>query len=145
MAKKRISRKGSVAIDTVPLPERPEKWIKMPTKKGRVSASRGKYFLTIGRRRIELPGCPGGPIKEFRKLVGKEVHAAVSGSSIAAIGVLPKIIRRRRIPCYWILCYLPAPDILMKIRPEIRKKLISEMVRERVISTQLARELRRGL
>ncbi len=141
MAKTKSPKKRSVAIGTWPTPE---KVIGMPTKKGKVSKLRGKYFLTVGRKKMEIAGTivTDGQI---RKLVGKEVHAVVSGSSVVAIGVLPKIIQRRPISCYWIICYIPAPDILRKIGPEIRKKLISEMVGQHIITTKLARELRRGL
>ena len=145
MARKRSSRTGTRAIDTVPLPEKPKELIKMPTKSGKVSTARGKYFLTVGKKKMEIPVGTVVSAKEVRKLVGKEVHAAYSGSSVVAIGVLPKVVKYKPIPCYWILCYYPAPDILMKVMPEIRKKLISEMVGKRIISTKLARELRRGL
>ena len=46
MAKKRSPIKGS----TLPVPD-----VMMPTKKGKVSGARGKYFLTVGRRRMEIP------------------------------------------------------------------------------------------
>lgn len=144
MVKKRSLKKRSVAIDTVPLPERPKALIGMPTKKGKVSVARGKYFLTVGRKKMEIPVGMFVSAKEVRKLAGKEVYAAMSGSSIVAIGVL-KVRPPRVPPCYWILCYYPADVILRRIRPEIRRKLISEMVGKRVISTKLARELRRGL
>ena len=118
----------------------------MPTKKGKVSVARGKYFLTVGRKRMEIPVGTFVSAKEVRKLAGKEVYAAMSGSSIVAIGVLKVRPPRVRVPfCYWILCYYPADAVLRKIRPEIRRKLISEMVGKRIISTKLARELRRGL
>jgi hypothetical protein len=143
---KRVSRRrGRVAIDTVPLPD---KVIGMPTKKGKVSRLRGRYYLTVARRRVEIPTGPVISADQVRKLVGKEVHVAYSGrrkSEIVAIGTWPTPERPRPIRCYWILCYIPAPDMISRIRPDIRNTLIGKMVRQKVITQKLARMIRSGL
>lgn len=143
---KRVSkRRGRVAIDTVPLPE---KVIGMPTKKGKVSRLRGRYYLTVGRRRVEIPVGPIISTDQVRKLVGKDVLVAFSGrrkSEIVAIGTWPTPERPRPFRCFWILCYIPALDMIFRVRPSVRTTLIGKMVRERVITTKLARMIRSGI
>ena len=143
---KRVSRRrGRVAIESVPMPD---KVIGMPTKKGKVSRLRGRYYLTVGRRRVEIPIGPVISTDQVRKLVGKQVHVAFSGrrkSEIVAIGTWPTPEIPSRIRCYWILCYIPAPDMISRIRPDIRNTLIGKMVRQKVITQKLARMIRSGL
>lgn len=141
---KRVSkRRGRVAIDTVPLPE---KVIGMPTKKGKVSRLRGRYYLTVGRRRVEIPVGPIISTDQVRKLLGKEVHVAYSRrrkSEIVAIGTWPTPERPRL--KIWVTCYIPAPDMIIRVRPSVRTTLIGKMVRERMITPKLARMIRSGI
>ena len=148
MAKLKRSKKRA-AIGTWPTPE---KVIGMPTKKGKVSASRGKYFLTVGRRRMEIPIGLVVSEREVRKLVGKEVHAVMFRSAVVALACFPKPKPKPwppeplPWPCYVILCYVGGPETIFKsVRAEIRQKLISKMVQEKIISKKLAQEIRRGL
>lgn len=137
-------KRSSVAIDTVPLPE---KVLRTSVKKGKISRVRGKYFLTVGRRKVEVPAEPIISRKQVVKMVGKEVYVAFSKrkhSEIVAIGTWPTP-ERPLIAKGWILCYLPAPDLMARVNSKIREKLVHSMVSEKIITSELARELRIGL
>jgi hypothetical protein len=132
-----IKKRGSVAIDTVPLPER--------SVKGGIIIDGAKFILKVNQQSIEIPVGVWITRAEIQKFVGKEVavyYSATKSSDIVAIGTWPTPervgIRTRR-----ILCYIPAPDIMGRINPAIRTAIIREMVREKVISTRLATDLRR--
>jgi len=142
--KKVARRRGSVAIDTVPLPEKP---FGMRTKKGKVSNIRGKYYLTIGKRRLELPVGILIQKSKIQQHVGKEVVAFLSkksGSEVVAIGTWPtpeKPIRIRK----QIICYIPAPDMMRRMERNVRTSLIMNMLDKGIITSKLAEELIRGL
>jgi hypothetical protein len=55
-----------------------------------------------------------------------------------------RITRARKFNCYWIICYLPRPDLMTKIDPVIRASLISQLVDQKVISKTLGEQLIRG-
>jgi hypothetical protein len=104
----------------------------------KVTAAKGKFRVKLGAAQKELVVGEINTAADVKKLVGKNAVAAVSGKSIAAIGA--------RLPgCYWILCYIPAPDIFQRIRPELRTQLIQKFVQERVISEGFAEELQQNL
>jgi hypothetical protein len=104
-------------------------------KPAKVSLEQGAYMVTVGRSKKPLLAGEVNDAPALRKLVGKEdVVAVLSGRTIAAIG-------RRVAPCYWIVCYIPAPDLFERIRPEIRKQLVTKYVNEGIIGKQLAREI----
>ena len=127
-----IKKKASVAIDTVPLPER--------SVKGGIIIDGSKFILEVNQRRIEIPVGVGITKAEVQELVGKDVavyYSATKPGDIVAIGTWPTpervAIRPRR-----ILCYIPPPDVLNRINPAIRKVIIGEMVRAKIISVRLA-------
>lgn len=142
--KKAVRRRGSVAIDTVPLPERP---LGMRARRGKVSRIKNKYFLTIGRRRMELPVGTLIPKKKIQPYAGKEVVAFLSNkkrSEVVAIGTWPTPEK----PLFFrnpIVCYIPAPDIMRRIDRDVRASLIINMLDKRIITSRLAEELIRGL
>ncbi len=143
MKKKLTSRKRSVAIDTVPLPE---KVLGTTIRKGKLSKTRNKYVLTVGRKKVEVPVGIFITKSEAGKLVGKEVRVAYSKtkpSSIVAIGTWPTP-EKPRIRPRWILCYIPAPDILRRVDPVIRTALINKLVNEGIIMPSLRTLLNRA-
>lgn len=142
--KKRSVRRGSVAIDTVPLPE---KVFRMKFARGRVSRVRSKYILTVGRKRIQIPIGTLLHASDVRQLVGKDVHVALSNkkrTEIVAIGTWPTP-ERPRIRPRWIACYIPAPDMMRRIDLGIRRSLVRKMTSEKIITSRMAREVIRGI
>lgn len=103
-------------------------------KLGTVSAVRGKYFVTVGATRKEVVVGDTTPASEVKALVGP-VAVVVSGRTIVAIGRPP------RRP--WILCYLPVPDLMRQIRPELRTVLLKQYVSKGVIPDKVVPGLAR--
>ena len=121
MAKSRRSK-----IETFPLPE---------ARRGKVTLAKGKYYLTIGGKKLEIPVGTTVSSQDARSMVGKEVYATVSGRNIVAIAHIPD----------WILCYIPVPEFLKKVRPDVQRKVIDKMASEKIITPRLKEELIRGL
>jgi len=127
------TRKGSVAIDTVPLPER--------MVKGVIQKVGEKYILEVEARKIEIPVGPVMPEVEIKRFIGKEVTAFFSKArprDLVAIGTWPTP-EKPRFRC--LLCYYPAFDIIRRIDPKVREVVIREMVKEKIISQALGRYL----
>lgn len=135
--------KGSVAIDTVPLPE---KVLGMKTKKGSISQLGDRYYFKAAGRKFEIPvGIVSR--QEIRKLAGKEVFAAFSRKKpgeIVAIGTWPTP-EAPSVRCYWIVCYIPAPDLIRRIDPAIRTALFENMLKEGVITPKLESIIKNGI
>ena len=93
-----------------------------------MTAVRGKYFVAIGATKKELVVGDTTPEAEVKALVGKPVAVVVSGRTIVAVGSPP------RKP--WIICYIPVPDLIRKVRPELRASLLKEYVNAGVIPTK---------
>ncbi|UCG61496.1 MAG: hypothetical protein JSV52_14450 [Candidatus Zixiibacteriota bacterium] len=130
-------KRPSVAIDTVPMPER-------TAKRGKVLYQRGKYYVIVGRRRSEIPIGTFASRAEIARLVGKDVVVVFSRrrkTEIVAIGTWPTP-ERRLIRWPIIVCYIPAPDLMRRLGDEMRLALIRNMVREKIISPQFARKIR---
>jgi hypothetical protein len=135
--RKTAKTRRRVAIDTVPLPE---KTFGMKMKKAKVSKVRGKYFVAMGKRKLEIPVGTIVAAKDVNKLVGKDVYVALSNkrpAEIVGIGIWPIRIR-----CYWIVCYIPAPDIFRRVQDTIRQTLLKKMVSSKVISDKLGRQIK---
>ena len=134
------SSRGRVAIDTVPLPE---KGIGMPTKKGKLLKKSGQYYVSVAGKRTAIP--PNGIVfeKDIAALVNKDVYVAFSMKSptrIVAIGTWPTP-EKPRFGKRWIICYIPAPDILKGIQPQVQELLLRKMVDERVITERLRKTI----
>ncbi len=132
--------KGSVAIDTVPLPEK--------VKLGKVLKSGGKYVLQVDRRKMELPVGLTMSDGEIRKLAGKEVYVAFSMKNpreVVAIGTWPTPEDKAKFKIVCVLCYLPAPETIRGISPKVREGIISEMARAKIISPELEKALFAGM
>jgi len=105
-------------------------------KPGKVSLENGKYMVAVGRSKKQLVAGEINDPASLRKLAGKEgVEVALSGKTIVAVG-------RRVAPCYWIICYIPAPDIFQKILPEIRQQLLKKYLDEKIIDRKFAEQLK---
>ena len=121
------------AVDT------PDKTLGMKTKKAKVTRARGKYFVSIGARKLEIPVGLIVSAKEVSKLVGKDVFVALSKkkpTEIAAIGDWPRIKKPT-----WILCNIPAPDMIRRVQDSVRKAMVSKMVSTKIITPKMGRTI----
>lgn len=104
-------------------------------KPAKVILEDGEYTLAVGRTKKRLAAGELNDAASLRKLVGKEdVVVAVAGKVVVAVG-------RRIAPCYWIVCYIPVPDLAQRVRPDLRKSLVKRFVAEGLIDTRFAAEL----
>ena len=81
---------------------------------GKVVFADRKFYVTIGRSRREIPTGIFVKAEDLKKLTGQTVSITTVGRSIVAIG---------KRPGGGILCYIPAPDLAERIRPEIQRAL----------------------
>jgi len=105
-------------------------------KEGVVSAVRGKYFVKVGATKKEVVVGDTTPASEVKALLGP-VAVVVKGRIIVAIGRPPKKP--------WIVCYIPAPDLIRRIRPEVRAAVLKQFVKEGVIPDVAAGKLQLGM
>lgn len=101
-------------------------------KEGVVSVARGRYFVKVGATKKEVVVGDTTPEAEVKALVGP-VAVVVSGRTIVAIG--------RPLKRPWIVCYIPAPDLIKRIRPEIRASVLQQFVKAGVINREIEQEL----
>jgi hypothetical protein len=81
-------------------------------KEGEIAVEKGRYYVTVGETRIEIPTGQHIGAEDVRKLIGKKVMVTLAGPNIVALGKPPRII-----------CYIPASEILRKVRPEVQEFL----------------------
>jgi hypothetical protein len=103
-------------------------------KPAKLVASRGKYFLVIGKVRKELPMGGGIVEADLQKAVGKEVTAVVAGRNVVA--VLGPGGRRPG----WT-CYIPVPDLFRRLHRDLQQQILDRYVAEGVISKSVAGKL----
>jgi hypothetical protein len=113
----------------------------MRTREGVLEKRGSGFFLKVGRTRQEIPVGQFLDPADLNKLAGKEVLVGYSGSSIVVIVAKWPVTRPPRFPC--VMCYYPAPNLLRRIRPEMKEVLLRRFVKDRIISPQLADQLRR--
>jgi hypothetical protein len=82
-------------------------------KEGKVVSIRGKFYVAIGRTRKQIPA-EFADAATLKKLAGRPVSVTIFGKSIVAVG-LP------RGPI--ITCYIPAPDVIKIVQPDLQKFL----------------------
>jgi hypothetical protein len=105
-------------------------------KPATVTIERDRFILTVGATKKPILAGEINDAASVRKLAGKkDVEVALSGRTIVAVG-------RRVAPCYWIICYIPVPDIFRKILPEIRQQLLQKYVDENIVDQKFAEELK---
>jgi hypothetical protein len=110
-------------------------------KPAKITLAREKFTLTVDESKTQIPVGEIVDAASVQKLVGKTgVEVALSGKAVVAIG------RRRAGPslCYWIICYIPAPDHIRRINPELRQELINQYEVQKIIDQKFADELRAG-
>jgi mannosyltransferase OCH1-like enzyme len=95
----------------------------------KVSQARGKYFLTVSGKKVELTGVSKAQI---RSAVGKPVDPILYKKAVVAIQWKPGP---------GILCYVPGPDILNKVAPEIQRTLLKAFVDKGIITAEQGREI----
>jgi mannosyltransferase OCH1-like enzyme len=105
-------------------------------KPASVTVEKGALVLTVGRTKRPLLTGEINDAASVRKLAGKkDVEVAVSGRAIVAVG-------RRVAPCYWIICYIPVPDIFRAIRKDIRLQLLNKYLDQKIIDRKFAEQLK---
>lgn len=106
------------------------KTIAAQTVTGKVVKARGKYYLQLRKKKLEIPLGPLATEREVATFAGKDVNVAVTKppkSSVIAIGTWPTPEKPEvRFPRR-ILCYIPAPDVLRRMNPELQRLLLDEM------------------
>jgi hypothetical protein len=90
---------------------------------------------------VEIPPQLAVSEPEIKKLVDKEVAVAIApgrSGSVIAIGIWakPDLPRFR---C--VLCYLPAPDFITRVRPAVQEAMVRQLVKEGIMSPALGKEL----
>jgi hypothetical protein len=101
--------------DVIAVASSTEEELIMPTPRpvvteGKVVSANRKFYLAIGRTRRPIPTGVFVDAEDLKKLTGQTVSVTMLGKSIVAIGMRPG----------GILCYIPAPDLLNRIRPEVQ-------------------------
>jgi hypothetical protein len=103
-------------------------------KEGKVTAVRGKYFVTVGALKKEIVVGDTTPEAEIKALAGSSVGVVMAGRAIVAIGGLPKKP--------WIVCYIPVPDLIKKVREGLRGDLLNRYADLKVIPAEAADKLK---
>ncbi len=122
-----------------------EKILGMVTKKGKLSKVRNTYIVTVDRRKVQVPVGEVVAKADLDKMVGKEVQVAISSvnkAAIVGIGLWPPA---GPAPCYWIICYIPVPDLVTQIGPSIREGLVRKMISEKIITEEFGKEINVGI
>jgi hypothetical protein len=136
---RKATAKGSVAIDTVPLPDH--------TVRGVITKDGKEFVLKVGKRRVKLTPGPLASRQQLSALVNKDVAVALSRKDkreIVAIGTWPTPERRLR-KGGWIVCYIPAPDMMKRVDPYVRSEMLFALEKEGVITTEVADLVRHGM
>jgi hypothetical protein len=136
---KQISIRGGVIVEGL---INLEQEIGMPIKRGKISLDRDKYYITIDEKPILLPVGTVILKEEIKSLKGKEVLAVFSLNKkyLIAIDAVP-LPEKIKYTHKWILCYVPVPDIIKRIRDQIRNPLIQEMIAQEIITPEFARKV----
>jgi hypothetical protein len=134
MTTPRVMTKGTSGPDFDPKALAEE--IGATVNEGKVSAARGRYYLTAGSKRFEILVGEVVKLADIKKLIGKTVPVIVSKGVIIAVGnpILPG--------CYGILCYVPPPDIIREINEMAREAAIDRFAKAGLISSKLAEKFR---
>ncbi len=77
---------------------------------GKMIVEDGKYFLEVGRQRMELSPAALGGETPARELAGAQVEVLLSEPVRQVIAIIP------RRPLRPILCYVPPPDIFRRFK-----------------------------
>jgi len=111
----------------------------LPIREGIVSAVRGKYMVTVGRKTAEIPIGEFVEEADIKRLVGQKAAVIVAGSVIVAIG------SAMRPPWRCVMCYVAPPDWRRRIGPELRYALIDQYVKKQVIEEKVGEQLKAAM
>jgi hypothetical protein len=105
-------------------------------KEGRVAETRGRFFLTVGKDKLEIPIGTVVTAAQAKKLTGKTIPVIVSRGKIIVIGypVGPG--------CYRIICYKPAPDLAKEISEVVRIQAIEKFVQAGILTKAMGEKLK---
>jgi hypothetical protein len=111
-------------------------------RKGVLGVERGEFFLEVEGRREELPvGIQDEA--QLHELVGETVEVLYSVPKPYVVGLVAKRVR-----CYYILCYYPAPPwlryrgtIIPAIDEKVRVHLAKRFMEEGLISDRVFEKL----
>ena len=134
MAKKAAPKKAVPALDVKALSAE----LGATVKEGRVSKLRDRYFVTVGKTKLEIPATKTVPQKEIAQWVGQSVPVLVAGSHIIAVG------RVQGPRCYLILCYVPAPNLITIIQEAMRNAAVNELVKAGKIQEALGETIKQA-
>ena len=95
----------------------------------KVSKAAGKIFLTVRGKKTEIQGVS---------------HAQIGGAVGKAIE--PVFYKKAVVAIQWkpgpgILCYIPAPDVISKIAPEVQQALLKTFIANGIITAAQGREI----
>lgn len=111
-------------------------------KAGKLTVGRGKYTLTMGTRKIALDPSTMISDQPLSKLVkGTRDVIVIGGGGVIIIIIIIIVRPPRRVP---IICYIPVPDLRRRIDPMIKEALLKEMIKSKVITEVLGRDLMKG-
>lgn len=111
-------------------------------KPGKITTVRGKYFLSVEGKKLELdPSVVISSVPLDKWTAGKTAAVRVIiGRGGYILIILDGTIRR--VP---ILCYVPVPDFRRRITDQFRALAVNEMVEKGYISSGLGKDLEAGL
>jgi hypothetical protein len=105
---------------------------------GKISGTKGKYYLSYGGKRKRL---------DPKMLISdRPVEKLLGGGKDVLVFVTPKgplvIFVGGRIP-HWpiIVCYIPVPEIWRRIDREIRAEIIERLFKDARLSERLAQDI----
>jgi len=133
-SKKKAALKGAKASSTLDTKAMSEE-IGATVKEGRVSVSRGKYYLTTGGKKLEIL-VPDKNLSDIKTLAGQVVAVIVAKGGIIAVGRPGEGGR-----CYFG-CYVPPPPWGNEINELFRSALIDKCVNEGVFSKPFGEQLK---
>jgi hypothetical protein len=108
-------------------------------KQGKITARGERYLLTAGGLKKQVVVGDVIDPSALRKLTGKDVVAAVSGSTVVAVSGARGLSRK------WIVCYIPADPFAKRVRPEVQNALVEKYVELNIIPEKFADVLREGI
>ena len=106
-------------------------------KEGVVSASKGRFYLKIGKDSLEIPVGSVVTAAAVKKLIGSSIPVIVAAGKIIVIGPT------RGPKCYWILCYKPGPGFGSEIDQVVRGMVIDKYVKTGVLPSALGEQMKK--
>lgn len=107
------------------------------SKVGKVSASAGKFYVTVDKKKQLLPVGTLMAKSDIEKLVGKQVNVYFANKPSTYVIAIEPVVTIPKIPI--ILCYYPPPDpIFRTVQPEVQVALLKVMVEQKIMPVEVA-------